>query len=457
MGVAWRLGATLFFVVLNGFFVAAEFALIKVRASRIDELADAGRQAARVTRHIIANLDRYLSGCQLGITLASLILGALGEPAVSRLLLAGASVAGIDVAQAPRWLPFVSIGTAFALVTALHMTLGEQAPKMWALRRAESTALSVAYPLRLFTATFGPFIWLINGLSNWILRVAGLPSNSEAEGIHSAEEIRSILSLSARAGQISDREYELTANIFRMIDLEVRHIVVPRVDVEYLSLERPSEKTLQTIRQSGHTRFPLCERDLDTIVGFIHGKDVLECLLEGKEPEWRPLAREALVVPDSMPLSDFLLELQANLAHVAAVVDERGTVVGLAFREDVLEEIVGSLGDEFDENTPTFKQLEPGRFELGGRMSLPEVCNRLDIMLEDQEEESQDTIGGYVTARLRRLARTGDRVTVGPYEATVPRGHQATDSASATRKVQNGRRNRCFRSSLMSRSAYEGL
>lgn len=435
LGVAWRLGVTLFFVVLNGFFVAAEFALVKVRASRIDELAAAGRPAAHVTRHILANLDRYLSGCQLGITMASLILGALGEPAVSRLLLAGARVVGIDVAQAPRWLSFVSIGIAFALVTVLHMTLGEQAPKMWALRRAENTALSVAYPLRLFTVIFGPFIEFINGLSNWMLRVAGLPSDSKSEAVHSAEEIRSILSLSALAGQISDREYELTANIFRMIDLEVRHIVVPRVDVEYLSLERPSEALLETIRESGHTRFPLCERDLDTLVGFIHGKDVLECLLQGKEPDWRSLAREALVVPDSMPLSDLLLELQAKLVHIAAVVDERGTVVGLAFREDVLEEIVGSLGDEFDEQMPMFKQLGPGQFELRGRMSLPEACTRLDITLEDEEEEGQDTIGGYVTARLRRLARTGDRVTVGPYEATV--------LEATRRRIQRLRLDRC--------------
>ena len=199
-GVAWRLGATLFFVLLNGFFVAAEFALVKVRESRIEILAREGRAAAPAVQHILGHLDRYLSACQLGITLASLVLGALGEPAVSVLLIAGAEAAGLGVSPEARWLPIVSITLAFMLITILHMTIGEQAPKMWALRRPEQTALATGRALRLFTIVFGPFISVINQLSNALLRLVGLPAKLGREAGLSWE-IRSILSLSAHAGE----------------------------------------------------------------------------------------------------------------------------------------------------------------------------------------------------------------------------------------------------------------
>jgi CBS domain containing-hemolysin-like protein len=416
-GVAWRLGATLFFVLLNAFFVAAEFALVKVRALRIDELARAGRPAARAARHALAHLDRYLSACQLGITLASLALGALGEPAVSRLLLAAAAALGVPIAADAPWVGVVAIALAFTVITVLHMTVGEQAPKMWALRRADRMTLAAAIPLRLFTATFGPFIEVINGISNWILRLLGLPPEAGVESSATTEELRGILTLSARAGHISERERELTENVFRMIELQVRHIVLPRVDVEFLSLQRPLEESLDVIRRSGHSRFPLCEVGLDSIIGFVHSRDVLEELLHDRTPDLRALAREPLFVPDTMALSDLLLELQQKRSHAAVVLDEHGTAIGLAFREDALEEIVGPLGDEFDEEAPDLVETAPGSYELLGRLPLPEVCDRLRIELEDDQGEG--TIGGHVVAELGRLPRRGDVVEVGPYRVTV--------------------------------------
>jgi CBS domain containing-hemolysin-like protein len=419
LGVAWRLGATLFFVLLNGFFVAAEFALVKARTARIEQLARDGSRSARVARHILAHLDRYLSACQLGITVASLALGALGEPAVSRLLLALIGAFGVAVAPGAVWLHVVSFSIAFVLITTLHMTLGEQAPKMWALRRPEAGAMRSALPLRIFTLCFGPFISAINAISNAILRLVGLPADAEFDASHSAEEIRSILSLSARHGHITQRAQELSENVLRMIDLEVRHIILPRVDADYLSLEWDFDECVRVVRATNHTRYPLCERGLDTIVGFVNARDVREAVLEGEKPDLRKLAREATLVTETMPLSDFLLELQRHRAHCAAVVDERGTVIGLAFREDALEEIVGPLGDEFDEDQPEFTEVAPGVYELSGRMSLPEVCDRLDFELDWEEDEEADTIGGHVTARLGRLPRRGDRVEVGPYRASV--------------------------------------
>ncbi len=418
-GIAWRLGATLFFVVLNGFFVAAEFALVKVRKSRIDQLARDGSRAARTVQLILGRQDRYLSACQLGITLASLILGALGEPAVSVVLIAAANGMGFEVASNASWVPFVSIGLAFALITTLHMTVGEQAPKMWALRRAERIALVTGPILWFFTLFFGPLIAAINAISNWMLRVIGLPADLGHEASHSSEEIRSIVSLSAGAGHITEHEYQLTENVLRMIELEVRHIIVPRVEIVFLTLEHSLEQSLERIRTSGHSRFALCEVGLDTIVGMIHSKDVLDATLSNSTPNLKELTREALFVPDTMSLSNFLRELQASRQHCAVVLDEHGTTIGLAFREDALEEIVGPLGDEFDDNEHDFVELNADSFEVRGRMSLPELVDRLDFEVPDDEHESQDTIGGHVTARLGRLPRQGDRVIVGPFEVTV--------------------------------------
>lgn len=419
MGIAWRLGATIFFVVLNGFFVAAEFALVKIRGSRVEALVNEGRRGAKVVRHIHGHLDRYLSACQLGITLASLILGALGEPAVSVLLMAAAEGVGIDVAANARWLPYVSIALAFAVITMLHMTIGEQAPKMWAIRRAESMALATAPTLRAFAWIFAPFIVAINSISNWLLRLIGLPGEGHAEDTHDSEELRSILSLSAGAGHISEREYELTENVFRVTQLEVRHVVVPRPDVDLLSLDRPLEENLDLIVSTQHSRFPVCEVGLDTIVGFVHTKDVLGRVLRGEAVDLAALSRPALHVPDTMALSDFLTELQGKQAQCAAVLDERGTVIGVAFREDVLEEVVGPLDDEFDDREQGLREVSEGVFEAPARVSLPEVLDRLEFDLDVEEVEDEDTLGGHVTARLGRLARRGDTIDMGPYRVEV--------------------------------------
>lgn len=419
-GVAWRLGATLLFVVLNGFFVAAEFALVKVREARVDQLVREGRRTAAIVQHILGHLDRYLSACQLGITLASLILGALGEPAVSVLILAAAGGLGIEVSDDAGWVPVVSITLAFLLITMLHMTVGEQAPKMWALRRSENAALATAPALRAFTWIFGPFIVAINWISNALLRMVGLPAELGHEASHSAEEIRSILTLSARTGHITPHEHEIAENVFRMMELEVRHIVVPRVDIVFLTLEHPLEESLERIRSSGHSRFALCRVGLDTIVGVVHAKDVLDAVLRGETPDLEALARPPLFVPGTMSLSGFLREIQSSRQHSAVVIDEHGTAVGMAFREDALEEIVGPLGDEFDEDEPRFIAFPDGSFELPGRTPLPEVESRLGFDLSEEDwDEGEHTIGGLVTARLDRFPRKGDTVQVGPFLARI--------------------------------------
>jgi CBS domain containing-hemolysin-like protein len=416
VGVAWRLGATLFFVLLNGFFVGAEFGLVKVRRSRVATLAAAGSRPAKMAEHMLDHLDRYLSACQLGITLSSLVLGALGEPAVSVLLLAGLEAVGVQVDPNDAGLHIFALLIAFTFITVLHMTIGEQAPKMWALQRAERITMQSAIPLRIFAATFRPFIWVVNEISNGLLGLFGLDVNDAHDKGASTEELRHMLTRSAEAGQISPREWELAENVFKMIDLEVRHILMPRVDVAYLSLQNDIDKNLSVLRQSGHSRFPLCDVGLDTVVGIVHVKDIFAHAAPETNDELRGRARPAVFAPETQPVSQLILELQRQRSHCAVVLDEHGTASGLVFLEDALEEIVGPIADEFDVPRSDVQEIEPGIFELAGTMALPEAEVRLGFELPDADE---DTIGGHVVAQLGRMPRRGDQLDLAKHHFSV--------------------------------------
>jgi CBS domain containing-hemolysin-like protein len=412
--VALRLTATLFFVLLNGFFVAAEFALVKVRGTRLQALADSGSTRARIAGSILGHLDLYLSACQFGITVSSLILGWLAEPAVAHLLVAGGAALGWPVSQGPL-LHLVSLALALAIVTMLHMTLGEQAPKIWAIQRAESTALAIARPLWLFTLVFRPLIWVINKISNWMLRMVGISSPHEGDPIFNADELRAVLAASARSGEISARQREFADNILGFVNLQVRHILVPRVDVVWLSVRNPNDDNLRIIRKSGHTRFPLCEDDLDAAMGIVHTKDVMMALSQGRPLDFAAIARRAVYIPDTQPLGRMIVELQRGRAKSAIVLDDHGTAIGMAFLEDALEEIVGPIQDEFDDEEPPVNQPAPGVFEVRGDLPLPEAVDLLGL----DETGSDDTIGGHVVSLLRRLPEAGDELTVGTYRVRV--------------------------------------
>jgi CBS domain containing-hemolysin-like protein len=305
---------------------------------------------------------------------------------------------------------------AFLVITTLHMVLGEQAPKMWALERAETTALRTARGLHAFTTVCKPFIHAINGASNALLRVAGLSVDEIQDASHTSDEISAILSASAKAGHISERQREIAENILGIVDLEVRHIMVPRADVAYVTLRNTPEENLARIRETGHSRFPLCTDDLDDIVGVVHAKDVLALFIDAKDLDLRQVVRRAPFVPDTMPLPRLIGELQANRSPCAVVVDEYGTTIGLAFLEDALEEIVGPIQDEFDEEKTEVREVARGVLVVRGGMSLPEAADRLGIAID---EASADTIGGHVVSELGRLPKIGDKITLGSYRVTV--------------------------------------
>lgn len=412
--IGWLLVATGAFVLINGFFVAAEFALVKVRTIRIESMAAEGNRRAQTVSAMLPDLDLYLSACQLGITLASLILGWLAEPAVASLLIKMASRLGWDV-SAGAWIHPVALVLALAVITLLHMTVGEQAPKMWAIYRAEGTALNTAYPLRFFAAVFKPLIWVINVISNGLARLGGLTPDTGHQNSYDIQELRSILMESARSGSISSRQRMFSENILSLANLEVRHIMVPRTEVAFLSTANPVEENLRIVRDSGHSRFPLGAPDLDHVEGLILARDLLGTLLDEKAPVLEKMARELPSVPDTQPLSRLIMEMARAQTHCAVVVDEHGTAVGLTFLEDAIEEIVGPIHDEFDERQERIENPSPGTVTMPGSVPLPEAANVLGV----EFDEAADTVGGWFVATLGRFPQKGETVEVGEYLATV--------------------------------------
>ena len=308
------------------------------------------------------------------------------------------------------------------MITLLHMTVGEQAPKMWAIHRAEGTALNVAYPLKVFATTFKPLIWLINVTSNGLARLAGLTVDSSHQNAYDLQELRSILIDSAKSGSISARQRMFGENILSLTNLEVRHIMVPRTDVAYLSTDDSDQDNLRIIRQSGHSRFPLGTPDLDHVKGLILARDLLSQLLDNQQPDLLKLARKLPSVPDTQPLSRLILDMARLQTHCAVVVDEHGTAVGMAFLEDAIEEIVGPIYDELDERQERIEQISPTIVIMAGGVPLPEAADVLGVNFD----EEADTVGGWFVAMLGRFPREGDAVEIAEYRATVAllKGHK---------------------------------
>jgi CBS domain containing-hemolysin-like protein len=410
------LGLTLalFLVFLNGFFVAAEFALVKVRPTQLDPHV-AGLRRGRVARHMVRHLDAYLSATQLGITLASLALGWIGEPAFAWLV---EPVVSLVPGAGPALVHSIALTAAFLTITILHIVLGELAPKSIAIRKSERTALWVAMPLYAFYKVSYPVIWLLNHAANGILKTIGIEPVSEEELGPEEAELRLLLA-SGHGSRLSEDKRELLDNIFELSHRISRQIMVPRADVVYLDTTRPVERNLSSARRSGHTRYPLCEGSLDRVIGLVHIKDLFR--------NARPLtsldevAREIAFVPETLTLDRLLNRMLAEKIHMAAVLDEYGGVSGIVTLENVIEEIVGQIQDEFDAEKPELTELGDGAFLVSGAMLVEEVEEALDVEFSDRDE---DTIGGVVLSELGRRAVVGDQVELGPLLLEVEEVHR---------------------------------
>ena len=400
-------------VALNGFFVAAEFALVKVRHSQLQTLASEGNKRASISQHVVENLTAYLSACQLGITLASLGLGWVGEPFLARMFQPFFALLGIS---SETLVASISFAIAFSLITALHIVLGEQAPKILAIQKSVGATLLVSPPLRVFYAIFKPFIWFLNVSSNWILtHIFRVRPGEEAELAHSEEELRLILSESAKAKEVSPMGKDLLINALDLHERVVRDIMTPRGQVVFLNIEDSFEDNVKKALASRHTRFPLCRGHLDNSIGLIHIKELIP-LMRDPNPDLLRIRRELIPVPEMMSLEKLLSLFLSKHAHLAIVVDEFGGTVGMVTLENVLEELVGDIQDEFDTEKEEFREINENEFSVDGALALYELRDLAGI---DLESADVSTIGGYVTHLLGHLPKTGEQVQIDNYLVTI--------------------------------------
>src|SRR5881398_1424075 len=400
-------------VAVNGFFVVAEFALVKIRDSQLKTLAAEGVRRAVLVKQIRDNLNAYLSACQVGITAASLGLGWLGEPFIARMLQPFFALAGI---ASPAVIKSVSFALAFSAITFLHIVVGEQAPKILAIRKAMPSALFVSAPLRWFYVIFKPAIGFLNGASNWVLRrILRVEPIAEGELAHSEEELRLIVRESEKSAEVTPLGRELVFNVLDLRDRVVRDIMTPRGEIVYLNVEDDFETNVKKAIESQHTRFPLCRDNLDNTIGLIHIKDLL-LMMRDPHPDLMKIKRELLPVPEMMALENLLRLFLSKHAHVAIVVDEFGGTVGLVTLEDVLEELVGDIQDEFDTDKEEFKKISATEFTVDGTLGLYELNDLAKLELESPDVS---TIGGYVTHLLGHLPKQGEQVKIDNYCVTV--------------------------------------
>lgn len=394
----------LFLVGINGLFVAAEFSMVKVRKTRVAELAENGSIRAQTALEVTSNLNVYLSACQLGITLASLGLGWLGKPAVATLI---EPLFESVTDWSTVYTETIAIAIAFLLISFVHIVLGELVPKSLAIQKVEDIALGTAGFLKGFYWLFFPVIWSLNNLANLVLRIWGIESANEADLAHSEEELRRLVDDSQKYGYLDKMEGKLLDNVFGFSDRIASEVMIPRQDMVCIFIQNTFQEILDILKKYGHTRYLLCDDDNDHVLGLVHMRDIFR-LQEQQDPkDIAQIKRDILVVPEGMPISRLIQKMRSQRTHMAVVVDEFGGSAGLVTIEDMLEELVGDIYDEFElEQTPIQKVAE-NEYLFIGRVLMEEVSELLQIQLE---EETVSTIGGYVFSRLGRKPVKGDEV-----------------------------------------------
>ncbi len=397
-------------VLINGFFVAAEFSLVSVRKTRIEELIAHGRSEAKAVQHAIKDPDRFIAATQLGITLASLGLGWIGEPALAHL-----------IEPLFEWLPGeiggaaanVAAGgaVAFVLITSMHVIVGELMPKSISLQNPERTALLVARPTLWVEQLFRPFIWALNGLGNLLLRLLGFRRSAEHEKLHSVEELKMLVDASQQGGVIETTEGEMLHAVFDFGQMSARQVMVPRTEMLTVDADEPLGAAIDLVLQHHVTKFPVYEHDLDHIVGILHVKDLVRVmrLPANSRPALRDLMREPLFVPDTVRVDALLTRFRQRKQHIAILLDEYGGTAGLVTLQDLLEEIVGEVADAFEPEDPNVQRLPDGTVRLNGLMLVEDFNDTFGLNLSDPNYE---TIAGYVMGRLDRIPKAGDEIDV---------------------------------------------
>ena len=378
-------------IVLTAFFVASEFAIVKLRSSRVDQLVAEGKKGANAVKTVTTHLDEYLSACQLGITITALGLGWLGEPTVAKIVEPLFEKMGV-AAFLTHILSFI---IAFALVTFVHVVVGELAPKTFAIQKAETSEFFVAKPLILFYRIAFPFIWILNGSARLINKVSWVETTKGHDEVHSEEELRLLVSESYKNGEINQSEYKYVNKIFEFDDRIAKEIMVPRTEMNILNKEMPAEEALQKMSHEKYTRYPVVDGDKDHVIGFVNFKDIFTDFVKHRvvsEKTVEQYIRPIILVIESIPIHDLFLKMQRERTHIAILIDEYGGTSGLVTVEDILEEIVGDIQDEFDtDEKPLVQKISDQHFVFNSKVLLEEVNEVLHIEIENDDI---DTIGG---------------------------------------------------------------
>lgn len=406
-----KIGTVIILVLLNGFFVAAEFAIVKVRATQIEPLIKKGQKRAKLAQSVITHLDAYLSATQLGITLTSLGLGWVGEPFVAHMLEPVFLFFGIT---SPAVLATVSFAVAFGIITFLHIVFGELAPKSLAIQRAQSVTLAIARPLHGFFIVFKPFIWALNGTANYFLRMVGIEPASESDIAHSEEELRILLS---HGKNISTTSRSILLRAMELRDRTVREVMVPRTQVVYLSTQKTIADNLAVALDHQFTRYPLVEKDLDNVLGMVHLKDFFKMKdMSGNGTRLLEVKREVLFVPETTPLERLLNTFLARRILMAIAVDEYGGMAGLITLENVLEELVGEIRDEFDVEPLMAQKISDTEYIIDGSMPLHDFARIFEVVPDTKDVV---TVSGYVIHLLGTVPQKGESFSMPPWTGTV--------------------------------------
>jgi CBS domain containing-hemolysin-like protein len=407
---------TLFLVVLNGFFVAAEFAIVKVRSSQL-EVAKASKSLTDTARNIVGNLDAYLAATQLGITLASLGLGWVGEGVMTHIIVH--FFEAINLAISEETAHKAAVPVAFFIITVLHIVFGELAPKSIAIRYPTGTTFAVAWPLRVFYFIFRPIIWLMNGFANLLLRMVGIKPLHGNE-IHSEEELKMIITESHEGGAIEETERELIQNVFDFDDRRVWDILTAKKNITVVPADFTIGQAMSFAIKEGYSRYPVCGTELDDIKGIVYTKDLMRSIMESDANEQKsilPLCRKAYFISASKKIKDLLKEFQKKHIHMAIVTDEVGDVTGIVSMEDILEELVGEIQDEYDNEKPVVEQKGNGHYLVDAHHSLIDINKLLPNKFE--ENENYETLAGLIAYHHPDEIKMNDKFQLEDYEITI--------------------------------------
>jgi CBS domain containing-hemolysin-like protein len=415
-----RLLLALFLVLLNGFFVAAEFSIVKVRYSQIQLKAAEGNSMAKQAEHIIKHLDEYLSATQLGITLASLALGWVGESALHHVVESLFHSFNIDLTETT--ITTISVVTSFVLITIMHIVFGELIPKSIAIRKSEATTMATAVPLRVFYTIFKPFIWLMNSMSNGFLRLVKIHPASEQE-IHSTEELQLLVKQSADSGEIEEENYEIIKNAFDFTDHSAKQIMVPRQNITSIDFEEDINDIINKIMDSGYSRIPVYIDSIDNVIGIFYTKEIIREFVKRKgdldHEDLKDLMRDAFFEVDSKKVSDLLKTFQLKKQHIAIVIDEFGGTEGIITLEDILEELVGEIQDEEDDEEKIVDKIADNTYWVQATQPLEEINEFLPRKLPLSEESEYNSLAGFILYELEEIPEENQEFDLADYHFKI--------------------------------------